>query len=137
MPAAGVVTLIGVFITVVALALYLITIAAILKHVNFTLGTIIAGVRSIANQTQPLGGVIGEIVGDVSRVDQAVRGLVARAQAPAAPRRSAPRAPSMTMMEEESEMGSEMMMEEPTTEMARPRTPRKARGSSTTRRGRR
>src|SRR2546425_4624436 len=43
MPAAGVVTLLAVFITVGALAFYLVRIALVLKHVNFTLGTVVAG----------------------------------------------------------------------------------------------
>ncbi|MBA2437173.1 MAG: hypothetical protein H0V52_02335, partial [Acidimicrobiia bacterium] len=51
MGAATIVTLIGVFLVVAALAGYLITIAATLRDVSFTLGTVIIGVRAIANQT--------------------------------------------------------------------------------------
>lgn len=76
MPTAAVVTLIGVALTVVVLALYLIRIAFILKHVNFTLGTIIAGLRAIANQTEPLAPVVGEIVRDLTDVQGALEGLV-------------------------------------------------------------
>lgn len=61
MPLAGVVTLIAVFLTVAALAFYLIRIAIILNHVNFTLGTIVAGLRSIAMGAEPLEPLIGEI----------------------------------------------------------------------------
>lgn len=61
MPLAGVVTLIGVALTVAVLAIYLIRVAVILNHVNFTLGTILAGVRSIAMGGEPLEHLIGEI----------------------------------------------------------------------------
>lgn len=74
--AATVVTLVGVFIIVAALALYLITIAAILKHVSFTVGTVLIGVRSIANQTQPLGPVIRDIVSDVRAMEEDLEALL-------------------------------------------------------------
>lgn len=61
MPFAAVVTLIGVFATVAVLAAYLIRIAFILDHVNFTLGTINAGVISIAMAGEPLEPLIGGI----------------------------------------------------------------------------
>lgn len=78
MGAATIVTLIGVFLVVAALAGYLITIAATLRDVSFTLGTIIIGVRAIANQTAPLRGVVNDIVGDVVAMDTALKGLLAR-----------------------------------------------------------
>ncbi|PSO46355.1 MAG: hypothetical protein BRC32_06485 [Actinobacteria bacterium QS_8_72_14] len=55
MPLAGIVTLIGVALIVAALAIYLIWVAVLLRTVSFNLGTIIAGVRAIAMQAQPLG----------------------------------------------------------------------------------
>jgi hypothetical protein len=55
MPIAGIVTLIGVALIVAALAIYLIWVAVLLRTVSFNLGTIIAGVRAIAMQAQPLG----------------------------------------------------------------------------------
>lgn len=61
MPLAAVVTLIGVALTVVVLAAYLIRVAAILQHVNFTVGTINAGVRAIAQGAEPLDPLISEI----------------------------------------------------------------------------
>ena len=78
MPLVAVVTLIGVALTVLALAGYLIQVALILRHVNFTLGTIIAGVRSIANQTEPLGPIIDEINRDLADVRSSLDGLLAR-----------------------------------------------------------
>lgn len=80
MGAATIVTLVAVFLVVAALAGYLITIAATLRDVSFTLGTIIIGVRAIANQTAPLKGVVGDIVGDVVAIDTAFKGLLARGQ---------------------------------------------------------
>lgn len=61
MPFVAVVTLIGVFLTVAVLAAYLIRVAFILNHVNFTLGTIHAGVRAIAMGGEPLEPLIGGI----------------------------------------------------------------------------
>ena len=79
--AATVVTLVGVFIIVAALALYLITITMILKHVSFTVGTVLIGVRSIAAQTQPLGPVIRDIVGDVRAMEEDLEALLGGAPA--------------------------------------------------------
>lgn len=61
MPLAAVVTLIGVALTVVVLAAYLIKVAFILNHVNFTLGTINAGIRAIAVGAEPLDPLISEV----------------------------------------------------------------------------
>lgn len=63
MPLAAVVTLIGVALTVVVLAAYLIRVAFILDHVNFTLGTINAGVRAIAMGAEPLEPLLNDIYG--------------------------------------------------------------------------
>lgn len=79
MELVAIVTLIGVALTVVVLAVYLVTVAAILKHVNFTLGTVIAGLWSIANQSEPLEQVMGEINRDLDGVRSALDGLVAQA----------------------------------------------------------
>lgn len=81
-----IVTLIAVFVVVAALAGYLIAIAATLKNVSFTLGTIIIGVQSIANQTQPLKGVVDDMVRDVVAIDTAFKGLLARGQVTAGER---------------------------------------------------
>lgn len=73
---ATIVTLVGVFLIVAALAGYLITIAATLRDVSFTLGTVLIGVRAIANQTAPLRGVVNDILGDVVAMDTALKGLL-------------------------------------------------------------
>ncbi len=72
MPLAGVVTLILTFATVAVLAFYLIRIAIILNHVNFTLGTIIAGLRAIAQGGEPLEGLIGDIYKHIEGSRQAL-----------------------------------------------------------------
>lgn len=84
-------TLVGVFVIVAALALYLITIAAILKHVSFTVGTVLIGVRAIANQTAPLGPVVRDILGDVRAIEDDLDSLLGGTPAAPARRRSTAR----------------------------------------------
>ncbi|MBW3561743.1 MAG: hypothetical protein KY437_04525 [Actinobacteria bacterium] len=76
MPAAAIVTLIAVALTVLALAFYLVHVALMLRHVSFTLGTIIAGLRAIAHQTEPLEPVVAEINQDLSEVQAALDQLL-------------------------------------------------------------
>lgn len=76
MPAAAIVTLIATALTVLALAFYLVHVALMLRHVSFTLGTIIAGLRAIAHQTEPLEPIIGEINQDLADVQEALDGLL-------------------------------------------------------------
>jgi hypothetical protein len=76
MGAATIVTLIGVFLAVAALAIYLIIIALILRDVSFTLGTVIIGVRAIVNQTNPVPTYVGTILSDVVAIDQAADQLL-------------------------------------------------------------
>ncbi len=71
-------TLIGVAVIVAALALYLITIAAILRQVSFNVGTVLIGVRAIANQTEPLAPVIRDIIGDVQAIQGDLEGLLGK-----------------------------------------------------------
>ena len=77
MPAAGVVTLILVLVTVAALATYLVRVALVLKHVNFTLGTVIAGVRAIELATRPITPILGSIAGDLAATQKALEDLLA------------------------------------------------------------
>jgi len=77
MPAAGVVTLVPVLVTVAALAAYLIRVALVLKHVNFTLGTVIAGVRAIELATRPITPVLESIAGDLGATQKALEDLLA------------------------------------------------------------
>ena len=79
MNSAAVVTLIGVAIIVGALAVYLTIIALTLRKVSFHLGTVLIGVRAIANQTEPVGEVVGAIAADIDAIQKALEGLVAKA----------------------------------------------------------
>lgn len=87
MPAAGVATLILVLATVAVLAAYLIRVALVLKHVNFTLGTVIAGVRAIELATRPITPILGSIAGDLAATQKALEDLLASkaSKAPARP----------------------------------------------------
>ncbi len=80
MSAASIVTLIGVGVGVAAIAIYLIVIAALLNRVSFTVGTVLIGVRAIANQTAPLDDVIKSIGRDVTAIESALGGLVTSGQ---------------------------------------------------------
>ncbi|MGH9129080.1 MAG: hypothetical protein ACRDY2_08970 [Acidimicrobiales bacterium] len=63
-------------IVVLALAGYLITVAFVLKRVSVTLGSVITGVRAIANQTAPVGEVVGDIAANVLATQNALRGVL-------------------------------------------------------------
>ena len=73
---ATIVTLIGVFAIALVLAGYLIIISLILKEVSFNVGTVLIGVRAIANQCAPLGPVIRDIVGDVRAIEEDLEALL-------------------------------------------------------------
>jgi hypothetical protein len=77
MPAAGVVTIILALVAVAALAAALVRVAVLLKQVNFTLGTVIAGVRAIELATQPINPVLGDIAGDLTATQRALDNLLA------------------------------------------------------------
>ncbi len=76
MGAATVVTLIGVAIIVAAIALYLINISLILNHVSFTVGTVIIGVKAIAQACEPLAPVIRDINNNINAIDEDLEALV-------------------------------------------------------------
>jgi hypothetical protein len=76
MGAATVVTLIGVAIIVAAIALYLINICLILNHVSFTVGTVIIGVKAIAQACEPLAPVIRDIANNIASIDDDLEALV-------------------------------------------------------------
>ncbi len=66
MQPVAVVTIVGVVLTVAVLAAYLIRVIFVLKHVNFTLGTIIAGLNTIASATEPLQSSIARVNRELS-----------------------------------------------------------------------
>lgn len=71
---------VGLAVAVATIALYLIVVAWMLKDVSFTVGTVLVGVRSIALQVQPIGPVVRDIVRDIQTIDDALLGLVERAE---------------------------------------------------------
>lgn len=72
MPAAAWVTLIATALIVAAIALALLRVILSLRHVHFTLGTIVAGVRAIANQTSPVPPVLTNVNANLKPVRDAV-----------------------------------------------------------------
>ncbi|MDP8961764.1 MAG: hypothetical protein M3N32_09145 [Actinomycetota bacterium] len=78
MQPVAIVTIIGTVLTVAALAVYLITVAVILKRVNFQLGTVLAGLWSISNQTEQLGPVITAINSELSDANEALENALHR-----------------------------------------------------------
>lgn len=77
MGAATIGTLVGVFLIVAVLALYLIWISWTLWRVHFNLGTIIVGVKAIVKQVEPVPKYVGIILNDVVAIDQAAKQLLA------------------------------------------------------------
>lgn len=82
---ATIVTLVGVGLIVAALALYLITIAAALRHVSFTVGTVIIGVQAIAQACAPIGPAVRDIAGDLAAIDSDLEALVTGGEGRARP----------------------------------------------------
>lgn len=80
MQPVAIVTIIGTVLTVAALAIYLITVAVILKRVNFQLGTVLAGLWSISNQTEQLGPVITAINRELTDANEALENALSREQ---------------------------------------------------------
>lgn len=68
--------LVGTGLMVLAVASYLVYIVYILQDVSFTLGTVLIGVRAIANQVEPVDQVVGGIAANVSAIDEALGGLL-------------------------------------------------------------
>ena len=83
MPAAGVVTLLLVLVTVAVLAAALVRVALLLKHVNVTLGAVIDGVGAIESATRPINPVLGDIANDLAATQLALDNLLASKAAPA------------------------------------------------------
>lgn len=76
MPVAGIVTLIGITLTVLALAGYLLHVIWLLHRTSFALGTIVAGLRAIAFQTRPITPVVTDINADLAAVKGALESIL-------------------------------------------------------------
>ncbi len=77
MSAAAVAALVVTGVLVAALAFYLLWVVVILRRLTDTLGKVVFGVRSIAHRVQPVGGIVGEINGDLVGVADALAALAA------------------------------------------------------------
>lgn len=76
MPLAGIVTLIGITLTVLALAAYLLHVIYLLHRTSFALGTVVAGLRAIAFQTKPITPVVSAINDDLAAVKGALESIL-------------------------------------------------------------
>ena len=76
MQPVAIVTLLLVGVIVGTLALFLIRVALVLKHVNRTLGTVIAGVGAIEAATRPVEPVLGRMVADLAATQGALEDLL-------------------------------------------------------------
>jgi len=79
MSAAAIVTLVLTGLLIAALAMYLIAVIRILRHVLDTLGKVTFGVRAIAHRTAPVGPVLANVNANLTAVADALEGLVAKA----------------------------------------------------------
>ena len=80
MSVEAVLLFIGLAVAVAVIALYLIIVTVLLNHVSFTVGTVLIGVRSIAQQTAPIGAVLQDMVRDVQDIEKSLDGLVLYAE---------------------------------------------------------
>ena len=79
MSAAAIVTLVLTGLLIAALAVYLIAVIRILRHVLDTLGKVTFGVRAIAYRTEPVGPVLANVNANLTAVAAALEGLVSQA----------------------------------------------------------
>lgn len=77
MDAVAIVSLAIIALLVGALALYLTWVVLLLRRIVDTLGKVVFGVRAIAHRTEPVGGILDELNGDLGAVADAVEGLLA------------------------------------------------------------
>jgi uncharacterized protein YoxC len=80
MPIAGVITIIFALLTVLVLAAYLISIALVLRRVDTKLRAVTADLPVVAQRTEPVGSIVGEINKDLAGVENALRGVLAKSR---------------------------------------------------------
>lgn len=83
MPLVAVVTLIGTALTIAALAIYLIRVAFLLRHVASRLAAVTVGLGEVVRKTEPVPPIVSMINDDLAEVDNKLRGMLERASAPA------------------------------------------------------
>jgi len=114
-PAAAVVTLIGVALTVLTLAFYLTWIAVILKKVVNDLVPILESVVGVSEKSRPVGPVVNDINADLAHGRDALEACVHRLEARRAPANDkAPTySPQRTMVAPEPPPARTMVAPEP------------------------
>ena len=75
MSAAAIAALVVTGVLVVALALDLAWVVVLLRRITDTLGKVVFGVASIAHRVEPVGGIVGEMNGDLIAVADALEQL--------------------------------------------------------------
>ncbi len=75
MSAAAVAALVVSGVLVAALAVYLIWVVLILRHLTDTLGKVVFGVAAIAHRVEPVGGLVTGINGNLGAVADALEAL--------------------------------------------------------------
>lgn len=76
MPGSAIAAIVVTGVLIAALAFYLIWVVLILRRLTDTLGKVVFGVASIAHRVQPVGGLVGEINGNLGAVADALDTLV-------------------------------------------------------------
>ena len=80
MPPAAIMTIVLALLTVLVLAAYLISIALVLRRIDTKLRAVNAGLPVVAQKTEPVGSIVGEINNDLAGVDKALQAVLAKAR---------------------------------------------------------
>jgi uncharacterized membrane protein affecting hemolysin expression len=80
MPAAAIVTIVLALLTVLVLAAYLISIALVLGRVNSKLRAVTASLPIVAQKTEPVGSILGDINNNLAGVDKALRSALGKSR---------------------------------------------------------
>lgn len=83
MPGPAVLTLVGMGLLVALIAIYLIRVALILRHVVAKLEAVLNGVVEVSNQSAPIGDVANAINADLEESRKTLEQLAGRARAAA------------------------------------------------------
>jgi hypothetical protein len=78
MPAAAIFSIVLAALTVLVLAAYLISIARILVRISGKLRAVNTGLHVVAERTEPIGSIVGDINSDLAGADDALRAVLAR-----------------------------------------------------------
>lgn len=84
MPLAGIVTIIGAAVIILALAAYLIRVALLLWRVDKGLGSITDNLLVVGQKTEPVGTILSEINRDLDVVDDALHAAESAEASPSA-----------------------------------------------------